>query len=69
MKTLCEFIDFSDFDEFDLSILPHISISYKEHNIFNKMHLILEKYGVYDGLNDLILRIEKDIKKNDKGSR
>ena len=33
------------------------------------MHLILEKYGVYDGLNDLILRIEKDIKKNDKGSR
>ena len=63
MKTLREFIDFSDFDEFDLSILPHISISYKEHNIFNKGHLILEKYGVYDGLNDLILRIEKDIKK------
>ena len=62
MKRLSEFIDLGGFDEFDLSILQHIAISYKEHNIFNKGHLILEKYGVYDGLNDLILLIEKDIK-------
>ena len=60
MKSLKEFIDFSNFNSFDMMVLPHITISYNEHNTHNRFHIIMEKYGVYDGLNELVDLICKD---------
>ena len=63
MKKISEYIDNKKFDYIDESILPHIAIEYKEHNLHNRNHLVLEKNGVYEGCSELADIISKDIKK------
>lgn len=70
MKKIQDYIDQQQFDDIDLSVLPHIAIEYKENNLHNKAHMVLEKNGVYEGCSELATVLWKDAKKRyDKGER
>lgn len=70
MKTLNDTIKesqiMSELDWFDRNILSHIALYFYEKQVFYRYHLLLEKYGVYDGLHELMAHISKDIRKEIK---
>ena len=65
MKKLSEYINKSNIIEnyIDYSILQHLAIEYKENNLYSKNHIILEKYGVYDGCEELAQFIYDKVEK------
>ena len=65
MKKLSEYINKSNIIEnyIDYSILQHLAIEYKENNLYSKNHIILEKYGVYDGCEELAQFISDKVEK------
>lgn len=50
-------------DYIDYNILQHLAIEYKENNLYSKKRIILEKYGIYDGCEELAKFIYEKIKK------
>jgi len=70
MKKLSEYVNNESLDLFDEQILSHIAIEYKHYNNYSRNHLILEKYGVYDGCAELSDIILKDVEqKYENGER
>ena len=49
----------------DYSILQHLAIKYKEHHKYSRRRVILEKYGIYDGCEELSQFIYNKIKKEE----
>lgn len=68
-KELLEQSEISALDSFDKEILKHIAIDYKERHIYSRFHVILEKYGIYDGLEELVDFIDKEIYNNYRKDR
>ena len=66
MKSLSKFIneELTKIDEVDFSILQHLAIEYKENHLYSRTRVILEKYGVYDGCEELAKHIVKLAKKD-----
>lgn len=66
MKSLTKFIkeELTEIDEVDYSILQHLAIEYKENHLYSRTRVILEKYGVYDGCEELAKHIVKLAKKD-----
>ena len=66
MKSLIKFIkeELKEIDEVDFSILQHLAIEYKENHLYSRTRVILEKYGVYDGCEELAKYIVKLAKKD-----
>lgn len=66
MKSLSKFIneELTKIDEVDYSILQHLAIEYKENHLYSRTRVILEKYGVYDGCEELAKHIVKLAKKD-----
>lgn len=67
MKSLTKFIkeELTKIDEVDYSILQHLAIEYKENHLYSRTRVILEKYVVYDGCEELAKHIVKLAKKDD----
>jgi hypothetical protein len=65
MKKLSKYINKSNIIEnyIDYSILQHLAIEYKENNLYSKNHIILEKYGVYNGCEELAQFIYDKVEK------
>lgn len=65
MKKLKEFIkeDYLIEDYIDYNILQHLAIEYKENNLYSRRRIILEKYGIYDGCEELAKFIFNKIEK------
>lgn len=63
MRSLSQYLkeQTQELDYIDESILQHIAISYK-HNCKN--HIVLEKYGIYDGCEELAQHIADHVIKN-----
>lgn len=61
MINLNEYINNDHIDEYDLSLLSHIAIEYKINDIAEGKKTINEKYGIYDGCEELCDYIIKDI--------
>ena len=65
MKLISDFINDTNIveDYIDYSILQHLAIEYKENNLYSRRRVILEKYGIYDGCEELSKYIYEKIKK------
>lgn len=60
MKSLSKFIEeTTEINEVDYSILQHLAIEYKENHLYSRKRVILEKYGVYDGCEEIAKHIVK----------
>ena len=72
MKKLTEYINniptIEDIveSEIDLSILQHLAIEYKLNHIYSRKKVILEKYGVYDGCEEISKYLSKKILSSDQ---
>lgn len=65
MKSLSEYITPNIVETYiDYSILQHLAIEYKCNHMYSRNHLILEKYGIYDGCEQLAKYITNEINKN-----
>ena len=65
MKSLNKFIEeTTKINEVDYSILQHLAIEYKENHLYSRKRVILEKYGVYDGCEELAKHIVELAKKD-----
>ena len=53
-----------EIDEVDFSILQHLAIEYKKNHLYSRTRVILEKYRVYDGCEELAKHIVKLAKKD-----
>lgn len=65
MKLISDFINDTNIveDYIDYSMLQHLAIEYKENNLYSRRRVILEKYGIYDGCEELSKYIYEKIKK------
>lgn len=67
MKQLKDFIIDTDSniveDYIDYNILQHLAIKYKENHVYSRRRVILEKYGIYNGCEELANFIYKEVKK------
>lgn len=61
MKKLSEYINSTDKSFINESILSHIAIEYKVNDIGEGRRIINEKYGIYEGCEELANFIVKDI--------
>lgn len=61
MKKLSEYINSTDKSYIKESILSHIAIEYKVNDIGEGRRIINEKYGIYEGCEELVDLIVKDI--------
>ena len=61
MGSLTKFIkkELTEINEVDYSILQHLAIEYKENHLYSRTRVILEKYGVYAGCEELAKHIVK----------
>ena len=61
MKNLNEYINTNHIDEYDKLLLAHLAIEYKVNDIAEGKRIINEKYGIYDGCEEICDYIMKDI--------
>lgn len=61
MKTLSEYVkDINIVEDYiDQIFLKHLAISYKCNNLYNRNRILLEKYGIYDGCEELAKYLAK----------
>lgn len=61
MRNLNEYINNDNIDKYDRLLLTHLAIEYKVNDIAEGKRIINEKYGIYDGCEELCDYIIKDI--------
>lgn len=61
MRDLNEYINNDHIDKYDKLLLTHLAIEYKVNDIAEGKRIINEKYGIYDGCEELCDYIIKDI--------
>jgi len=66
MKKLNSYIQEQEIIEsnVDESILAHLAISYKENNLYSRSRIVLEKYGIYEGCEELAQYVYERVKKD-----
>ena len=66
MKKLISYIQEQEIIESDIdeSILAHLAISYKENNLYSRSRIVLEKYGIYEGCEELAQYVYEKVKKD-----
>lgn len=65
MQNLSDYIISSNLSSIDESLLSHLAIEYKVNDIGEGRNLVNEKYGIYDGCEELADHIVKDIFNSD----
>ena len=64
VKNLFDYIELTQLDQIDESILCHLAIDYKVNDIGTGRNIINEKYGIYGGCEELADYITNDIFSN-----
>ena len=64
MKNLSDYIETTNINQIDESLLCHLAIEYKVNDIGTGRNIVNEKYGIYDGCEELADYIVNDIFSN-----